>query len=81
MPSNNMQIIQRNCTYNGGTGKAPLYKVKTYYLVNQTDDNALMEALDLFGPLPVGIDASKISSYKSGIFAVNSTDCSKTISK
>lgn len=39
-----------------------------------------MEALDLFGPLPVGINASKISYYKSGIFANNVGDCLPTIS-
>lgn len=56
-----------------------MYKVSGYNLV-VNNDSALMEALDLFGPLPVAINASNISYYKSGVYANNVGDCLPTIS-
>lgn len=48
-------------------------------MVNPGDDNALMEVLDKYGPVPVAIDASprSFSYYKSGIFASTTGACSK----
>ncbi len=41
------------------------------YMAQQGNDQALMELLDKYGPVTIGMDASSplFSSYKSGIFA------------
>ena len=46
----------------------------------QNSDAAVMELLDLYGPLAVGIDASAAAfqSYKSGIYASTVGACSST---
>lgn len=50
-------------------------------MVTRGDDNALIEALNIFGPLPVSIDASgKFGYYKSGIYANSTGICTQNTS-
>ena len=42
--------LKGRCNVNSGTSR-----LSGYYMVTPKDDNALMEALDKFGPLPVAM--------------------------
>jgi hypothetical protein len=61
------------CSYTDANDKTHgnLFTVTKMYQSKAGDDQALMELLDKFGPVTIGMDASSdyFSSYKSGIFA------------
>jgi cathepsin L len=67
--------ITGTCALNSGP-----YKVTNFVWAQQGSDAAVMEMLDLYGPLAVAIDASAAAfqSYKSGIYASTAGFCSST---
>jgi hypothetical protein len=60
--------------YNG-----PIYNITSFIWVNQNDDKALMEVLDIYGPVSVGIDASnpKFISYNDDYYGSILGTCNK----
>ena len=53
--------------------------IKEVKRINPGDDEALMQALDKYGPITVAIDSSnmKFHQYNTGFYAPNIGDCRK----
>jgi hypothetical protein len=73
---------KNNCSLdNNNIRHATTYKIRKYYWLAKNNDTALMEALSLYGPIPVGINSSApgFDVYSSGIYANSPGYCGTNI--
>jgi cathepsin L len=59
----------KNGSLDGKPYTGTVYKINSFFWVNQGDDLALIEVLDQYGPVSVSLDSSspKFVSYSSGV--------------
>ena len=69
-----------NCSANL-VSESKFYKISKYLWLEKNNDTALMEALEKFGPIPVGINSSApgFETYSSGIYAPSPGYCGTNI--